>query len=217
MPTLYGHPLSPFVRKAKLVLLEKGIEHEHEHVMPTAPFNNTPEFLAMSPLGKVPAYKDGDFAIADSSVIVQYLEQVQPKPAVLPADAKERARALMIEEYCDTRVIETIGALFQQRVVLPRFLGQEPDASRVEELLAALPDMLQLLEDRLSGGGDGWALASGFSLADVAVACDLRQLELAGEPLDADGFPKLTRLFEAMQQRSSYQKNLAVETAALQG
>jgi glutathione S-transferase len=51
-----------------------------------------PEFLAVNPRGKVPAITDGDFALWESAVIVEYLEERFPERPLLPADARERAR-----------------------------------------------------------------------------------------------------------------------------
>jgi len=66
--TLYGVPLSPFVRKVRLCLQEKGLDYQLETVMPFTP----PDwYYAINPLGRIPALKDGDCTLADSSVICQ--------------------------------------------------------------------------------------------------------------------------------------------------
>ena len=66
MPTLYGVGLSPFVRKVRVVLAEKSVPYDHD---PVVPGNPDPEDRKMSPLGKIPALRDGDRAFSDSSVI----------------------------------------------------------------------------------------------------------------------------------------------------
>jgi glutathione S-transferase len=58
------------VRKVRVVLAERGVPYDHEPVMPGNP---DPEYRKMSPLGKIPAWRDGDRALSDSSVICQYL------------------------------------------------------------------------------------------------------------------------------------------------
>ena len=78
---LHGAPASPFVRKVRIALVEKNLPHELVPVVPFPPANATPEFRRMSPLGKIPALSDGDFAISDSSVICAYLERIHPQPA----------------------------------------------------------------------------------------------------------------------------------------
>ena len=76
---LYGSSLSPFVRKVLAFAGEKGIEIE---LKPTgdAPGQPGAEFLAASPLRKMPALVDGDYRLADSSAIIQYLEALHPEP-----------------------------------------------------------------------------------------------------------------------------------------
>jgi len=81
MPTLYGAFGSPFVRKAIVALTEKGIGYDHEQVIPFLP---NPEYRKISPLGKIPAFRDGDRTLADSSVIIAYLERTHPEPALYP-------------------------------------------------------------------------------------------------------------------------------------
>ena len=86
MPTVHGVPLSPFVRKVRIAMLEKGLAYDLVPVIPLPPANNDPAFRKMSPLGKIPAYEDGDFSISDSSVILNYLDSNEPK--LLPEDAQ---------------------------------------------------------------------------------------------------------------------------------
>src|SRR5262249_18434378 len=69
---LYGASLSPFVRKVRIILEEKGIPYETEELVPLP---KTPALLAMHPLGKIPILCDGDVVVPDSSVICAYLEK----------------------------------------------------------------------------------------------------------------------------------------------
>ena len=71
MPVLYGAPLSPFVRKVAITLEEKNIPFDWN---PVRPHDRLEAFRAISPLGKIPAYKDNALALADSSVICFDLE-----------------------------------------------------------------------------------------------------------------------------------------------
>src|SRR5215469_11198509 len=100
MPILYGAPVSPFVRKVMVALVEKDIQYEHDPVVPAvAPAEFKRVSKDVSPLGKIPAYRDGAFSLADSSVIIAYLERMKPAPALFPSDVREYARALWLEEY----------------------------------------------------------------------------------------------------------------------
>ena len=121
---VYGSTISPFVRKVHVVAAEKGIEITPQVINPTQP---DPEFLACSPFRKIPAIRDGDFTLSDSTAIVHYMEALKPQPAMIPAEAKARARTVWFEEYADTILVAVGAKMFFNRVVAPRFLGREGD------------------------------------------------------------------------------------------
>ena len=75
---IYGVSLSPFVRKAMAVFSEKGLDFDHQLVMPAA---DDPEFRECSPFGKIPGFRDGDFTLSDSTAIAHYIESKFPEPA----------------------------------------------------------------------------------------------------------------------------------------
>ena len=92
--TLVSHHLCPYVQRAAIALLEKGVPFERLTVDLAA----KPDwFTAISPLGKVPLLRieqeDGGQAVLfESSVICEYIEETQPGPRLHPEDPLERAR-----------------------------------------------------------------------------------------------------------------------------
>ena len=68
---LYGSTVSPFVRKAVAFGVEKGIEFK---IKPVGMRSTDEEFLAVSPFAKMPALRDGDYTLADSSAIIAYFD-----------------------------------------------------------------------------------------------------------------------------------------------
>lgn len=102
MLVVYDHPLSPYAQKVKISLLEKGIEFEAP--LPTGLGSGTTEdkFASSNPRGEVPTLVDGDVAIFDSTVILEYIEDKFPQPPMLPAAPAERARVRMLEDVMDT-------------------------------------------------------------------------------------------------------------------
>jgi glutathione S-transferase len=99
---VYEHPLSPYAQKVKIALDEKGVAYEAR--MPTAIGTGRPdpEFLGANPRGEVPALIDGADTIFDSTIILEYVEDKWPEPALLPRSPILAARARMIEEVMDT-------------------------------------------------------------------------------------------------------------------
>ena len=112
---LYDHPLSPYGQKVKIALIEKGVEFEG--MLPNAIGSGQvdDEFAAANPRGEVPALIDGDAAIFDSTVILEYIEDKWPKPALLPATPIDRARVRMLEDVMDTHFEAITWALSEIR------------------------------------------------------------------------------------------------------
>lgn len=101
---LYDHPLSPYGQKVKIALLEKGIGFETTLPGDLGSGARAAGFAIASPRGEVPALVDGDVTIFDSTVILEYIADRWPEPALLPAEASERARVRMLEDAMDTHV-----------------------------------------------------------------------------------------------------------------
>ncbi|HWD29143.1 MAG TPA: glutathione S-transferase family protein [Rhizomicrobium sp.] len=99
---VYEHPLSPYAQKVKIALDEKAIAYEVR--MPAAIGSGQPdrEFLRANPRGEVPALIDGETRIFDSTIILEYIEDKWPAPALLPASPADRAVARTIEDVMDT-------------------------------------------------------------------------------------------------------------------
>ena len=166
---LYGSSLSPYVRKVLAFAGEKGIELE---LRPTgkAPGQPSDEFLEASPLKKMPALRDGDFTLADSSAIVHYFEAKFPEQPLIPTDPRMLGRTVWFEEFADT-VLTSCGAkMFYNRVVLPRFMGKAGDEEVAKQAECdELPPLLDYLETEVPGPGE-FLIGGRLTLADIAIA-----------------------------------------------
>jgi glutathione S-transferase len=100
MLKLYEHPFSPYVQKVKIALYEKGVPFDAE--IPSAFSGAATDYGRTNPRLEVPALVDDDFAIFDSTIILEYIEENWPQPPLMPASPRERARVRMIEDVCDT-------------------------------------------------------------------------------------------------------------------
>ena len=200
---LYGSSLSPFVRKVLAFASEKGIDLE---LRPTgaAPGQPSEEYLEASPLRKMPALRDGDYTLADSSAIVHYLEAKHPEPALIPADPQQRGKAIWFEEYSDT-VLNSCGAkMFYNRVVLPRFMGKAGD----EDAAAAaerdeLPPLLDYLEGVVPDAG-GFLIGDRITLADIAIASPFANLGHLGCARDSGRHGRLYDYVDSILSRPSF-------------
>jgi len=196
---LYGGSRSPFFRKVRVVLEEKGIPYQIERLTPVP---KTPELLAMHPMGKIPILRDGDLVIPDSSVICAYLERVHPAPALYPQDPGEFAAALFLEEYADTRMSEIIGGIAFETFVKPQILRESGDPARAADLRARLPEIFDYLESRVPEDRE-WILPR-FGIADVAVGVMLQGVGLIGEQIDTARWPRVARYRRSVEARPSF-------------
>ena len=198
---LYGIKGSPFVRKALVVLEEKGLSYELETMVSVSP--KSPELLALHPMGKIPILRDGELVVPDSSVICAYLERKHPSPALYPADLAEYAKALFLEEYADTAIFAVLIPVLFERVVKRFVFKQPPDEARVaEQLDHQLPPVLDYLESQLPADRD--TVLARFTIADAALGAQLGTLTLSGVAIDAARWPRTARYYELLMKRPSF-------------
>jgi len=206
MFTIYGVPLSIHVRKVIVTALEKRLEHQVETVFP---FDPPPGWRDLSPTGKIPAMKHGDLTLADSSVIVAYLEKRFPELPLSPSDPAQYARALWFEEYVDSQIAPDVIGLFQQKILAPLVHKREPDAAVINRLLNEdLPPKLDYLERSLQGD---YLVGGRVSVADITLASDLTIFHYIGCTLDPARYPNLLGHFNRMLKRDSFRKARAAE------
>jgi glutathione S-transferase len=174
---LYSGPLSMFGAKVQIALLEKGIAFE----LVMVPFDRDdryeprhPEVLRVNPVRRqVPVLVDGDLELFDSTQIFEYLEDLQPEPALWPAGAAARARARLLELQSDE--------IFFPQVV--RLFGLQGDmqSAPAQAACAACARHYAAMEALLAGGGD--FLAGAYSYADIAFYMAQIFAERKGAPM----------------------------------
>jgi glutathione S-transferase len=209
---LYGSSLSPFVRKVLAYAGEKGIELE---LQPTGFPNHSPEYLEASPFMKMPALRDGDYTLADSSAIIHYLEAKYPEPALIPADPQQRGKTIWLEEFADTILVSCGAKIFFNMIVMPRFMGRPGDeeAARAAEL-NDLPPILDYLERTVPGDG-GYLVGDRLTLADIAVAGPFANFRHTETKVDPGRYPRTVAYVERILSRPSLSHWVERETAFL--
>ena len=207
---VHGSTLSPFVRKVMAFAAEKGLTAENR-IAPPGP--KTPEFLAMSPFGKIPAFEDGDYQLCDSSAIVHYIEAKHPAQALIPTEARALGRAIWFDEYADTIMFSAAAPIFFNRVVA-KLMGMAGDLAAADKAEAeTLPPVLDYLESVIPASG--FLVEDRMTLADIAVASPFANFAHAGVQIDPVRFPKVTGYAAAMLARPSFAALVAKESAFL--
>jgi len=201
---VYGGSLSPFVRKIRVMLTEKGVPYQLEQINPFAP---PPAFLEISPLKRIPVLRDTDLpepnTLPDSSIIADYIEHRHPEKPLYPRDAFARAQALWFEEYADTVLAAAVGpGVFFERVVRKMMRAQCDEALVAATIRDKLPKIFDYLEREI--GSKSYLVGNGLSIADIAVATHFVNFTHAGETVDAKRWPELARYVRDMHARPSF-------------
>jgi len=214
MYRIHGTTGSPFVRKVRAAFAEKDVASE---LVPVDIFSPPPEFVAMSPLRRIPVLEfvdeTGRAPLADSSAIVVYLEAAHPQPPLFPADPYDRGRAVWIEEYADTVLAYQLG-MGVMRPLLGARSGTPVDQAKLDEALGKrLPPLFGYLDAAL--GEAQWYAGPAWSIADLAVAAQLSGLVLVGRLDILDPWPNLARLLDQARRRPAFASVIEAAMAAL--
>lgn len=172
---------SPFAWRVHLVLEEKALVYEPVLLSFQRGDLKTPEHLARSPHGKVPALSDGPCDLYESTAIVEYLEEQYPTPTLLPA-AAARAR-VRIEEL---EAVDYFATAFRAVAQLAFFTPPERrDADALARARAALRTELERLEARAVARGERFIAGPSLTRADLTWLPFVEIGARAGVELDA--------------------------------
>ena len=178
MRLLYHFWLSPFSRKVRIVLLEKGLDCE---LRAERFWERRHEFLLLYPAGEVPVLVGDDgTTLADSQAICEYLEELYPEPAMLGSGPAARAETRRLVAWFDQKLSrEVTRPLLRERLLKHYMRMGEPNT-----------DAMRTARSNIRGHLDyiGWLAArrnylagEQFSLADTAAAAQLSCLDYLGE------------------------------------
>lgn len=206
--TVYGAALSPFVRKVRVALREKGLAYEHVHIDPA---KKPDYFLKLSPLGRIPVLKDGEQILADSGVICTYLDAKHPQTCLRPTDPIELAKALWFEKFADYELAPLMTfTIFRERVLASLRGGQINETAVATALNEKLPPLLDQIEPAVTGVE--FIAGNQFSVADIAIAVQVTNMGYGSEQIDATRWPELARYVTNLQQRPSLKPLIDEET-----
>lgn len=190
----------PLARSFRVMWLleELGLEYEVAMYSIRDGSMRTPEFLALSPAGRVPVLELDDEVLFESGAILQALVERHPEAGLQPLPG-ESSRALYLEMMAYS---ETIGCLVENLNLNQVFLRDPAQASPVviKLLNARLRAALASIEARMD---HAYLLPDGFSAADVMFAYGF---ELACYYVDLQAYPKLMAYWDRLKARDAYQR-----------
>lgn len=193
---------SPYVRKIRILLLEKQLEFEFVNDSPWEAATHVPDF---NPLGKVPALvTDAGEIFFDSPIIADYIETLGEYAPQIPQNALESVRVRQLEALADGITDAGVAWLMETRRAADK---QEP--AGITRQRDKVCRGLTVLEKRL--GANEWFYGGEFSRADIAVACcllwfDFRLPSFAWR----DSYPVLAAYAERLGKRPSFAATIPV-------
>ena len=138
---LYATDLSGYCAKIRIALAAKDLAFETRE--PPGGYGSA-AYRAIVPLGTVPAIVHGDFVLSESEIIVEYLEETFPAPALLFGTPAERARQRFLARFHDLRLEPPLRALFGQ--VAPARRDAAAVAARLDEFALRLAELEAMAE-----------------------------------------------------------------------
>jgi glutathione S-transferase len=176
--TLYNAARCPYAARARIVLAEKGLELDVVEI----DLSDRPAWLyEKNPAGRVPVIEEDGWVLPESAVIMEYLEERYPEPALLPPDPADRAavRLLIFRDH---------------ELTSPYYAFRRGEDGSAEQFDAALGRFDSLLAERPYLGG------AAYGLADIAyVPWLMRARDMLG--VDLDRFPALTDWLARLEER----------------
>lgn len=199
---LYGSLTSPYVRKVRMVCMEKGLRYEMTVEGPADAAGNV---ARLNPLRAIPVLErdDGDVYF-DSIVICEYLDSLNDTPRLYPASGEPRWQALRWHAL-GQGVMEATVARFVER----RKPADKQDAATVTKHEARIAAAMAFANDRVPASG--FIQGKTIGIADIALAAALGYVDLRHAHDWRSRYPKLAGWFQPLSERPSFTETLAPE------
>jgi glutathione S-transferase len=202
---LIGSLTSPYVRKVRIVLAEKKIEHQFilENV-----WAETTNISAFNPLGKIPCLlMEDNGTLFDSRVIVEYLDTLTPIGKLLPPTGRERAEVRCWEALADGIIDATVTTFLEETQREPEQRSHKWTERQWRKIVLGMQAMSQGLGDR------PWCHDKHLTLADIAVGCALGYLDLRTPEFNwRKEHPNLAKFFNKLSARPSFAETIAINS-----
>ena len=194
---LIGSLTSPYVRKVRIVFLEKKVDVDHEIENVWGPDT---KIALNNPLGKVPCLlmEDGE-AIYDSRVIAEYADTLSPVGKLIPTGSRERATVKTWEALADGIEDASILVRLEATLRTPEQQSSAWTERQMNKIHAGLAQMSKQL------GENAWCHGNQMTLADIAVGCALGYLAFRLPEIQWQAqYPNLNTLYQKLIQRPSF-------------
>jgi len=199
---LYSFWRSSASYRVRIALKLKNVDYEYVpvHLTRDGGEQNLPAYRALNPQGRVPLLVDGEFRIAQSLAILDYLEAIRPQPALLPAEPKQRARVLA---FChaiasDIQPLQNTGPV---KMLGERF-GADDAAKAAWNRHWIEAGLVALERERAGTAETGCAFGEKPTWADCVLVPQIYNADRWG--CDTGRFPKLHALAQRLRELPAF-------------
>lgn len=205
MRILYHLWLSPYSRKVRLALREKGLDFE---LQVEKVWERREAFLALNPAGQVPVLVEEDgLAVIDSQAICEYLDEAYPERQLMGYDLPARAETRRLVAWFDLKFGREVTENLVGEKINKRFMGMgHPDSAAIRagkhNLHTHLAYIGYLAERR------SWLAGDQFGLADIAAGAHLSCIDYLGD-VPWDDHPSARDFYARIKSRPSFRPLLA--------
>jgi maleylacetoacetate isomerase len=195
---LYSFFNSSAAYRVRIALGLKKLEWRHIGVNLRAGEQYKPEYLELNPNKLVPVFRDGDTTIAQSIAIIDYLDDIQPQPLLVPRRGEARLRVLEIALTiaCDLHPLNNMR--IQKYLSGPMGLSDAKKEEWVNHWLTTGFDAVE----RMLPEKEGWAIGDGPTLADCCIVPQVANALRSSYSMDA--YPKIRRVYEHCQNNPAF-------------
>ncbi len=199
--TLLGSPPSTYTWTARMGLAEKGVKYTMQEVRP-----HTPETLEVHPFGRVPALRDGDTELFETSAILRYVDESFDGPHLLPQNIRDRARAEQWVSAINSYLYDLMIRRYVLQYLFPKGMDGKPDRAVIDAAVKEIRERLPILE---KGYGERAFLAGADpTLPDYFLSPILTYVERMAEGKSLlEPFPRVRAALKAMQERPSFRES----------
>jgi glutathione S-transferase len=199
MIKLYGLRMSNYYSLAKALLIEKGVDFEEVKRPPS----QEEDFLALSPMGKMPAIEVDGVYLSESIAIASYLETLQAQPALLPADAMQAAKVM--ELVCHLKLdVELVARRLLPEVLFKQPVSEETKTAVKADLAKGMKAVDRIFVGAPYAAGDQVTLADFYTFYCFGLASGMVKA-VFGEDL-LDGYPNIQKVIGLMAEHPSVQR-----------
>ncbi len=227
--TLYNAPQSTCSQRVRFVLHAKGLPFDEVKLDLLAGDQLKPEYLKLNPNGVVPTLDHDGNVIIDSSVIIEYLDEVSPEPSFTPRAPVSRAQMRALMRFIDEMPAAAVRVPTFNLAFLPRFAAMseeeflafaESKPLRKEFMLAmgrkgfpekemkASLDRMQRTYERMdqaiAASGGPWLLGKEPTLADIALMPAIVRMADLGLDTMWQDIPRVARWYDALRAHPAF-------------